>query len=65
MLPHPVVPRYNKLDTRLSWKATSSLQLALTGSNLLHAHHLEYELAGATTGDAVDRNVFVEAKWRF
>jgi iron complex outermembrane recepter protein len=65
MLPNPKVPEYVELNTRLAWDVSDKWQIALSGFNLLHAHHIEYELAGATTGDEVDRSVFVQARYRF
>jgi iron complex outermembrane receptor protein len=65
MLPDPKVPEYVELDTRVAWDVSDKWQLSVSGFNLLHAHHIEYELAGATTGDEVDRSVFIETKYRF
>jgi iron complex outermembrane receptor protein len=41
-LPHPVVPAYTELDTRLSWNMRPDLELALVGRNLLHDRHTEF-----------------------
>ncbi len=65
MLPSPKVPAYAELNTRIVWNVTDKLELALSGFNLLQPHHIEYELAGATTGTEVYRSVFVETKLRF
>jgi iron complex outermembrane receptor protein len=65
MLPDPKVPEYVELNTRLGWRVSDTLEIAVSGFNLLHAHHLEYEQAGATTGDEVDRSVFVETRLHF
>jgi iron complex outermembrane receptor protein len=64
-LPNPRVPAYAELDTNLAWAATDRLQFSISGANLLHAHHLEYEEAGATVGDEVERSVSVTSKLRF
>jgi len=64
-LPNPRIPAYTEADTRLSWDATKKLQLSLVGSNLLNGHHLEYEEAGDTVGDEVERSVLVDAKVKF
>ena len=58
-LPNPVVPRYTELDTSLVWAASKRVQVSISGFNLLHAHHVEYEIAGATTGDEVERSFSV------
>jgi iron complex outermembrane receptor protein len=65
MLPDPKVPEYVELNTRLAWQVNETLEIAVSGFNLLHDHHLEYEQAGATTGDEVDRSVFVETRLHF
>jgi iron complex outermembrane receptor protein len=53
------VPAYVEVGGRLSWSVTDRLQLVLSGSNLLHAHHVEY--AG---GDAISRKVLAGIQWR-
>ena len=60
------VPAYNTLDARLGWRVNGELDLALIGTNLLHAHHVEAVtdfLAAATR--EVDRSVFIKATFRF
>jgi len=64
-LPNPKIPAYAELNTRLAWNVTGSLQVSVSGLNLLHARHLEYEQAGATAGDEVERGFYVETKLRF
>ena len=63
-LPDPLIPAYVELNSRLAWNATDFLQFSVSGFNLLHAHHLEYEQAGATFGNEVPRSFFVEIRWR-
>ena len=41
-LPDPAVPAYTELNARLGWQLSSRCDLALTGLNLLHAHHQEF-----------------------
>ncbi len=62
-LPHPAVPGYTELDLKLGWAVTRSVELALTGSNLLHAHHLEFFEDGQS--DQIPRSVYLESRWRF
>lgn len=64
-LPHPIIPSYLELNSRLAWQVTPELELAISGLNMLQAHHLEYEEAGATTGNEVERSFVVETKIRF
>ena len=42
-LPDPHVPSYVELNGRLAWNLSDRLTLALTGRNLLHDRHMEYE----------------------
>jgi len=44
---------------------TPSLELSISGLNLFQGHHVEYEEAGATTGNEVERSFFVETMIRF
>jgi iron complex outermembrane receptor protein len=64
-LPSPHIPSYAELDTNLVWAVTNRWQLSVSGANLLHKRHLEYELAGATTGTEVPRSVSVGARLKF
>jgi iron complex outermembrane receptor protein len=64
-LPHPVIPSYVELNSRLAWQVTPKLELSISGLNLLQAHHIEYEEAGAATGNEVERSFIVETKLRF
>ncbi len=63
MLAHPGVPGYAELDMRVGWNVTRSLQLSLSGFNLLHARHTEFLEGGVST--EVPRSVFVQARVRF
>jgi iron complex outermembrane recepter protein len=51
-LPDPAVPAYTELNARLGWRLSSRCDLALTGLNLLHAHHQEF----APPSDLVGRS---------
>ncbi|CAN7326335.1 TonB-dependent receptor [Phenylobacterium sp. LjRoot225] len=59
-LPEPRIPSYVELNGRLAWNVTDQVQLALSGRNLLHAKHTEYE-----DGAQIPRSVFVDVQWRF
>jgi iron complex outermembrane receptor protein len=41
-LPNPAVPSYTELNARIGWRATSSVQLALIGQDLLNGSHPEF-----------------------
>jgi iron complex outermembrane receptor protein len=62
-LPHPGVPPYTELNSRLGWQVTKALDVSLSGYNLLHPRHMEFLEDGET--DEVPRSVFVEARVRF
>lgn len=64
-LPEPRISAYAELNTKIAWNVSDTVQVSLSGLNLLHAHHLEYLDAGATIGNEVDRSIFVGARWHF
>lgn len=59
-LPAPALPGFWELSARLGWRATRTLELSLSGSNLLHARHLELPLP---YGEYIGRSVFLRADW--
>ncbi len=69
-LPSPDSPGYSELNAHVSWTASHALTWALTGSNLLHPHHLEFGTTAAplqlgATGVESGRSVFFEVQSRF
>jgi iron complex outermembrane receptor protein len=60
-LPNPALPSYQELDARIGWRATQALELAIGGSNLLHAHHLESPQPG---GEYIDRAVMASVIYK-
>jgi iron complex outermembrane receptor protein len=63
-LPEPVSPSYTELNAHIAWTVSRSVSLDLSGSNLIHPHHLEFGTAAAplqlgATGVEVGRSVFV------
>jgi len=61
-LPDPRVPAYGELNTRVAWRVTDRIELAVSGFNLLHDRHQEFPAPNAT---AVPRSVFVGLRWGF
>jgi iron complex outermembrane recepter protein len=61
-LPSPALPAYSELDARLVWHALPSLDIALKGTNLLQAHHLEAPLLGG--GEYIDRAFMAQVTYR-
>ena len=59
-LPDPALPEYFELNSRLAWKVSDTLSVALSGYNLLHGQHLEYP-----GSDAIRRSVYFETRLRF
>jgi len=60
-LPASRVRRYKELDLRVAWLASTGMEVALVGHNLLHDEHTEY----TTTGGAIERDVYLQLSWRF
>jgi iron complex outermembrane recepter protein len=69
-LPSPASPAYTELDSRIGWAVSASVEIALSGYNLLHPHHLEFGTAATPiqlgpTGVETGRSVLIESRWRF
>jgi iron complex outermembrane receptor protein len=69
-LPSPASSSYTELNAHVSWAASRAVKLALTGSNLLHPHHLEFGTTAAplqlgSTGVESGRSIFFEVQSRF
>jgi iron complex outermembrane recepter protein len=68
-LPSPASPSYTELNAHVSWAVSRAITLALTGSNLIHPHHLEFGTMSAplqlgSTGVESGRSVFFEVQGR-
>lgn len=61
-LPDPALDAYTELGARLAWRSSSTLELSLSGFNLLHARHREYP---APLGKALARSLLLQARWSF
>ena len=60
------VDSYIGLDIRLAWKALPSLELSLTGRNLIESSHLEFrEESGSNLAVEIDRELIAELLWQF
>jgi iron complex outermembrane receptor protein len=69
-LPSPASPSYTELNAHVSWTASRAITWSLTGSNLIHPHHLEFGTTAAplqlgATGVESGRSVFAEVQSRF
>jgi iron complex outermembrane recepter protein len=49
-LPDPAVPAYTELNARVAWQVSPRCDLALSGFNLLHAHHQEFPIPSDLVG---------------
>ncbi len=58
-LPNPPVAAYYELDLRVGWRVSGSCELSLSGHNLLHARHQEYE-----GSEFIQRSFLIEARWK-
>ncbi len=58
-LPDPHLPAYAELGGQLAWAVSPHIELSVSGSNLLHARHLEYP-----GGTEIPRRVLAGIKWR-
>ena len=61
-LPNPDVHAYEELNARLGWHISKQWDAALSGRNLLHAHHEEFTVPPS---DAISRSVMLDAHWIF
>jgi hypothetical protein len=61
-LPSPANPDYTDLSARVAWRASPSLEWALSGFNLLDRRHTEY---APPTAREIRRSVYLEARWIF
>ncbi len=63
-LSRSTIPAYTELDARLAWKATRTVELSVTGDNLLHALHTEFD---SNSGPPLQlrRTVYAAARWSF
>jgi iron complex outermembrane recepter protein len=61
-LPSPALPSYHELNASLAWHASESLELSVSGFNLLDSRHQEYV---TPAGAWISRSVLALARWRF
>jgi iron complex outermembrane receptor protein len=69
-LSSPASPSYTELNAHVGWTVSRAVTLALTGSNLLHPHHLEFGTTAAplqlgSTGVESGRSIFLVLQSRF
>jgi iron complex outermembrane receptor protein len=60
------VPAYVELDARVAWRARQNLEISLTGQNLIHRRHFEFQPALIfTEATAVERGGFLMVSVKF
>jgi iron complex outermembrane receptor protein len=57
------LPGYGELDLRVAWQPKRSLELSITGQNLLHDRHAEF--GSPTSRQEIARSVYGKVVWRF
>ncbi|MES2354313.1 MAG: TonB-dependent receptor [Pseudomonadota bacterium] len=62
-IPAIAVPAYTGMDIRLGWRANKTLEISLTGRNLLDQQHSEF----GTTAERreIQRSALLKAVWKF
>lgn len=60
------IDSYTTLDARLAWQLNRTLELSVTGQNLLESDHIEY-VRGSSMNDAVEvkRAVYFKLLWQY
>ncbi len=60
-----LVPAYTRVDTRFGWRIRESVDLSITGQNLLTPRHVEFLDALQVNPTRVERSVSAKVTWRF
>ncbi len=63
-LTRPTVPNYTRVDARLAWRPSESIELDLVGQNLTEPHHLEFH-SNSRLDSEVRRSVYGKITWHF
>lgn len=63
-LKSPAIDSYVEADARLGWRMTQTVNVALTGNNLLHERHTEF-INGSIPVRQIPRSVTASVNWRF
>ncbi|HEU5289318.1 MAG TPA: TonB-dependent receptor [Cyclobacteriaceae bacterium] len=59
------VSAYSELDIRLAWQPTRSIEISITGQNLLSNHHAEYVISNPNPRAEIERSVYGKVIWHF
>lgn len=58
------VPAFNRMDTRLAWRAGEYLEFSIVGQNLFTPRHAEFHDAFEIHRTLIERSVFAKVTWR-
>ena len=58
-------PSYLRLDARLGWQPTESLDVSIGMKNLLDGEHLEVGSTDSRSSTEIERSVYFKIDWRF
>jgi iron complex outermembrane receptor protein len=61
----PQIPSYTRVDARLGWHVSESLELSAGVQNLLTLQHLEFGSGDLLVATQVGRNAYGKFTWRF
>ncbi|MDP3853062.1 TonB-dependent siderophore receptor [Phenylobacterium sp.] len=69
-LPNPASRSYAELGARIAWAVSRSLEISITGANLLNDHHPEFGASSANVqigavGVESGRSLFIDLRWGF
>jgi hypothetical protein len=59
------MPAYTRLGTRVGWRIGESLDLSVTGANLLQPRHAEFPGQYGLHHTEVARQIYAKVLWRF
>jgi iron complex outermembrane receptor protein len=65
MLADAGIPAYTRLDTRVGWRISKSVELSLVGQNLLTPHHFEFSDAFEVNHTQTERSALMKVTWHF
>jgi iron complex outermembrane recepter protein len=61
----PQIPSYTRVDARLGWRASESLEISAGVQNLLTPRHFEFGSGDLLVVTQVGRNAYGKVTWRF
>ena len=59
------IPAYTRLDSRVGWRFSESMEVSVTGQNLLTPRHVEFLDIYGVGQTLIERSVYGKVIWRF